>query len=40
LSSVGRLFWLGDTLVELLVLGIYARYGVRFTRESGAAQSP
>jgi len=35
-SSVGRLFWLGNTLVQLLVLGIYARYGVRFTRESAA----
>jgi Zn-dependent protease with chaperone function len=35
-SSVGRLFWLGNTLVELLVLGVYARYGVRFTRESAA----
>jgi STE24 endopeptidase len=35
-SSVGRLFWLGNTAVQLLVLGVYAHYGVRFTRESAA----
>jgi STE24 endopeptidase len=35
-SSVERLFWVGNTVAQLLVLGLYARYGVRFTRESAA----
>ncbi len=35
-SGVERLFWLGNTLAQLVVLGVYARYGVRFTRESAA----
>jgi STE24 endopeptidase len=35
-SSVARLFWLGGTVVQLLVLGVYARYGERWTRESAA----
>jgi STE24 endopeptidase len=35
-SSVVRLFWAGATLVQLLVLGLYARYGERWTRESAA----
>ncbi len=35
-SSVERLFWLANTLAQLVVLGLYARYGVRFARESAA----
>lgn len=35
-SGVARLFWLGTTLAQLLVLGLYARYGERWTRESAA----
>jgi STE24 endopeptidase len=34
--GVERLFWVGNTLTQLVVLGLYARYGVRFTRESAA----
>jgi STE24 endopeptidase len=35
-SSVERLFWLGKTLTQLVVLGLFARYGVRWMRESAA----
>jgi STE24 endopeptidase len=35
-SSVERLFWLGRTLTQLVVLALFARYGVRWTRESAA----
>jgi STE24 endopeptidase len=35
-SSVARLFWLGQTVTQLVVLGLFARYGVRWTRESAA----
>ena len=35
-SSVERLFWLGKTIAQLVVLGFFARYGVRWTRESAA----
>jgi STE24 endopeptidase len=35
-SFVARLFWLGATLTQLVVLGIFARYGVRWMRESAA----
>jgi STE24 endopeptidase len=35
-SSVARLFWLGGTLAQLVVLGLFARYGERWTRESAA----
>jgi STE24 endopeptidase len=35
-SSVERLFWLGKTITQLVVLGLFARYGVRWTRESAA----
>ena len=35
-SSVARLFWLGATLTQLAVLGVYSRYGVRWMRESAA----
>jgi STE24 endopeptidase len=35
-SSVERLFWLGKTLTQLVVLGFFVRYGVRWTRESAA----
>ena len=35
-SGVERLFWLGQTLTQLIVLGLFARYGVRWTRESAA----
>jgi Zn-dependent protease with chaperone function len=35
-STVERLLWLGETVTQLVVLGLYARYGVRFARESAA----
>lgn len=35
-SGVERLFWLGKTATQLVVLGLFARYGVRWTRESAA----
>ena len=35
-SGVERLFWGGQTVTQLLVLGLFARYGVRWTRESAA----
>jgi STE24 endopeptidase len=35
-SSVERLFWLANVLTQLVVLGIFARFGVRFARESAA----
>ena len=35
-SGVERLFWLGTTITQLVVLGLFARYGVRWTRESAA----
>jgi STE24 endopeptidase len=35
-SGVERLFWIASTLAQLVVLGLYARYGVRFARESAA----
>lgn len=35
-SAVARLFWLGATLTQLIVLGLFARYGVRWARESAA----
>jgi STE24 endopeptidase len=35
-SSVVRLIWLGATLTQLAVLAVYARYGVRWMRESAA----
>jgi STE24 endopeptidase len=35
-SGVERLFWLGTTITQLLVLGLFVRYGVRWTRESAA----
>jgi STE24 endopeptidase len=35
-SGVDRLLWIGDTLAPLVVLGVYARYGARFARESAA----
>jgi STE24 endopeptidase len=35
-SGVERLFWLGKTVTQLVVLGFYVRYGVRWTRESAA----
>jgi STE24 endopeptidase len=31
-----QLFWLGGTLTQLVVLGIYSRYGVRWMKESAA----
>ena len=31
-----RLFWLGSVVVKLVVLGLFVRYGVRWTRESAA----
>jgi STE24 endopeptidase len=35
-SAVERLFWLADVLTQLIVLGLYARFGARFARESAA----
>lgn len=35
-SRVERLFWVARTLAKLAVLGLFARYGVRFSRESAA----
>ena len=35
-SRVIRLFWIGQTITQLVVLGLFARYGVRWTRESAA----
>jgi Zn-dependent protease with chaperone function len=35
-SDGARLLWLGNLLAELVVLGVYARYGIRFARESAA----
>jgi STE24 endopeptidase len=35
-SGVERLFWLGTTVTQLLVLGAFARNGVRWMRESAA----
>ncbi|MDX6481406.1 MAG: hypothetical protein QOG85_1916, partial [Gaiellaceae bacterium] len=35
-SSVARLFWLGATLTQLAVLGVYSRYGIRWMKESAA----
>jgi STE24 endopeptidase len=35
-SSVERLFWLGKTITQLVVLGVFVRYGVRWMRESAA----
>jgi STE24 endopeptidase len=35
-SGVARLFWLAKTITQLVVLGFFARYGVRWTRESAA----
>ncbi len=35
-SAVERLFWLGQTVAQLVVLGLFALYGVRWMRESAA----
>jgi STE24 endopeptidase len=35
-SAGARLFWLGQTVTQLAVLGLFARYGIRWTRESAA----
>jgi STE24 endopeptidase len=35
-SEAERLFWVGKTVTQLVVLGVYARYGVRWMRESAA----
>ena len=35
-SAVDRLFWLGQTVTQLVVLGVFVRYGVRWMRESAA----
>ena len=35
-GAIARLFWLGRTLAKLAVLGVFARYGVRWARESAA----
>src|SRR6185369_7617776 len=35
-SGVERLFWLGKTITQLVVLGVFVRYGVRWMRESAA----
>ena len=33
-SEVERLFWLGTTITQLVVLGLFAQFGVRWMRES------
>jgi STE24 endopeptidase len=35
-SGGERLLWLGETVVQLVVLALYARYGAQFARESAA----
>jgi Zn-dependent protease with chaperone function len=35
-SAVERLFWVGQTVTQLVVLGVFVRYGVRWMRESAA----
>jgi peptidase M48-like protein len=35
-SAVERLFWLGQTITQLVVLGLFVRYGLRWMRESAA----
>jgi STE24 endopeptidase len=35
-SGVERLFWVAQTVTQLVVLGLFARYGERWTRESAA----
>jgi STE24 endopeptidase len=35
-SGGERLVWLGQTIAQLVVLGLFARYGVRWMRESAA----
>jgi STE24 endopeptidase len=35
-SAVVRLFWIGQAVTQLVVLGLFVRYGVRWTRESAA----
>ena len=35
-SGVERLFWVAQTVTQLVVLGLFARYGVRWMRESAA----
>lgn len=35
-SGVVRLFWVGQTVTQLVVLGFFVRYGVRWMRESAA----
>lgn len=35
-SGVERLFWLGKTLTQLIVLGVFVRFGARWMRESAA----
>ena len=37
-SSFERLFWLGKTVAQLVVLGLFARYGVRWMRESAVSE--
>jgi len=35
-NGIDRLFWLGKTIAQLVVLGLFARYGIRWMRESAA----
>ncbi len=35
-SAGARLFWVGTTVAQLVVLALFARYGLRWTRESAA----
>ena len=35
-SGVERLFWVGQTVTQPVVLALFARYGVRWMRESAA----
>jgi len=39
-SSVEDLFWLAKTITQLVVLGFFARYGVRWTSQQPVRSAP